>query len=229
MAKFRANSLCTPAIVYLVVSVALVMYIVFFVGMSALTLITKSVLIVIWTFLLNWLCSRGLSVLAWIILLLPVILVLLMACWSVDVHEGLFVNEKLCAQMLRPHVSSPAKPLWEKACPLRKKCDEKNYYWNSKETRCNTDKEQCEYKQYSWNTKKNRCNNIKEEQTKCPEKWNDFKNRCNTKEEQDCADLSYSWNHTYNRCNTNDEEVKLQGDIEQHLASQQQLRRRTGN
>jgi hypothetical protein len=45
----------------------------------------KSALIVLWTFLLNWLCSQGLGVLSWIIVLLPVIMVVLLASWSVDV------------------------------------------------------------------------------------------------------------------------------------------------
>jgi hypothetical protein len=75
--------LCTPALIYLVLSVLLLVVAVFS-GLSALTLIIKSALIVLWTFLLNWLCSHGLGTLAWVILLLPVVLVLLMASWSTD-------------------------------------------------------------------------------------------------------------------------------------------------
>ena len=76
--------LCAPAFIYLVLSVVvLVMGI--FSGISALTLIFKSALIVVWTFLLNWLCSRGFAILAWLILLLPVLLILLLASWSNDV------------------------------------------------------------------------------------------------------------------------------------------------
>ena len=87
MASSLSNTifkLCTPALVYLVISVLVLVYLVFS-GMSALTLIMKSALIVLWTFLLNWLCSRGLGVLSWIIVLLPVIMVVLLASWSVDV------------------------------------------------------------------------------------------------------------------------------------------------
>ena len=87
MASSLSNTifkLCTPALVYLVVSVLVLIYLVFS-GMSALTLIMKSALIVLWTFLLNWLCSRGFGVLSWIIVLLPVIMVVLLASWSVDV------------------------------------------------------------------------------------------------------------------------------------------------
>ena len=75
--------LCTPAFIYLVLSVIMLAVGVFS-GISALTLIFKSALIVLWTFLLNWLCSRGFAVLSWIILLLPVILVVLLASLSAD-------------------------------------------------------------------------------------------------------------------------------------------------
>jgi len=79
--------LCTPALVYLVISVILLVFLIFSGSISALTLIMKSALIVLWTLLLNWLCSRGLGVLSWIIVLLPVILVVLLASWSVDVQS----------------------------------------------------------------------------------------------------------------------------------------------
>ena len=78
--------LCTPALIYLVISVLVLVFLIFS-GISALTLIMKSALIVLWTFLLNWLCSRGLAVLSWIILLLPVVLIVLLASWSVDVQS----------------------------------------------------------------------------------------------------------------------------------------------
>lgn len=75
--------LCTPALIYLVLSIV-VLVMAIFSGISAVTLIIKSALIVLWTFLLNWLCSHGMGTLAWVILLLPVVLVLLMASWSTD-------------------------------------------------------------------------------------------------------------------------------------------------
>lgn len=76
--------LCAPASIYLVLSMV-VLVLGIFSGISALTLIFKSALIVVWTFLLNWLCSRGFAILAWLILLLPVLLILLLASWSNDV------------------------------------------------------------------------------------------------------------------------------------------------
>lgn len=90
MASSLSNTifkLCTPALIYLVISVIVLLSLLFSGSISALTLVMKSALIVLWTFLLNWLCSRGLGVLSWIILLLPVILIVLLASWSVDVQS----------------------------------------------------------------------------------------------------------------------------------------------
>jgi energy-coupling factor transporter transmembrane protein EcfT len=38
---------------------------------SALTMIVKGLFILLWTFVLNWLCSKGFGTLAWVIVLLP--------------------------------------------------------------------------------------------------------------------------------------------------------------
>jgi energy-coupling factor transporter transmembrane protein EcfT len=78
MASF--SKMCEPAKLYLVVSmIFLVMAI--FNRISALTLVIKGVFVLIWTMVLNWLCSKGFSGLAWIIVLLP-FLVLFMAMFT---------------------------------------------------------------------------------------------------------------------------------------------------
>ena len=64
------KKLCEPAKLYLVVSVIFLILAIFH-RISALTLITKGVFVLIWTMVLNWLCSKGFSGLAWIIVLLP--------------------------------------------------------------------------------------------------------------------------------------------------------------
>ena len=78
MASF--SKMCEPAKLYLIVSmIFLVMAI--FSRISALTLLIKGVFVLIWTMVLNWLCSKGFSGLAWIIVLLP-FLVLFMAMFT---------------------------------------------------------------------------------------------------------------------------------------------------
>jgi hypothetical protein len=62
--------ICNPAKLYLVVSAILLVFAVFK-NVSAWTFLIKAAFILLWTFLLNWLCSKGFGTLAWIIVLLP--------------------------------------------------------------------------------------------------------------------------------------------------------------
>jgi hypothetical protein len=60
--------LCTPAIVYLVLSIVAL-----FVGAKVFTII-HVLGIILWTFILNYLCSIGLTTISWILVLLPIII-----------------------------------------------------------------------------------------------------------------------------------------------------------
>ena len=64
--------LCTPALIYLIFSVAQVL-IDTFKGMYNTALI-KILLTIVFTFLLNYLCQAGLGILSWIIIFIPFIL-----------------------------------------------------------------------------------------------------------------------------------------------------------
>ena len=77
------KKLCEPAKLYLVVSVIFLILAIFR-RISALTLITKGFFVLIWTLLLNWLCSKGFKGLAWIIVLLPFIFILMTMCTTMD-------------------------------------------------------------------------------------------------------------------------------------------------
>ena len=67
-----ASRLCTPALIYLIFSVAQVL-IDTFKGMYNTALI-KIILTIVFTFLLNYLCQAGLGILSWIIIFIPFIL-----------------------------------------------------------------------------------------------------------------------------------------------------------
>ncbi len=67
-----ASRLCTPALIYLIFSVAQVL-IDTFKGMYNTALI-KILLTIVFTFLLNYLCQAGLGILSWIIIFIPFIL-----------------------------------------------------------------------------------------------------------------------------------------------------------
>ena len=90
------KKLCDPAKLYLVVSVTFLILAIFR-RISALTLITKGFFVLIWTLLLNWLCSKGFKGLAWIIVLLPFIFILMTMCTTMDMmgmkYEGFYYDD----------------------------------------------------------------------------------------------------------------------------------------
>ena len=89
MSSFK--KLCEPAKLYLVVS-AIFLVLAIFRRISALTLIVKGVFILIWTMVLNWLCSKGFSGLAWVIVLLPFVFLFMAMFTTMDMmgmrYEG---------------------------------------------------------------------------------------------------------------------------------------------
>ena len=66
------KNLCTPAHLYLVLSIIAII-IGFFNKFSAMAIIVKMFWVALWTYLLNFLCKKGLSTVAWIFVVLPFI------------------------------------------------------------------------------------------------------------------------------------------------------------
>jgi len=64
--------LCTPALVYLVLSA--ISFVAMARGMSTSSLFTNALFVILWTFLLNVLCQRGYAALSWVLVLLPILL-----------------------------------------------------------------------------------------------------------------------------------------------------------
>ena len=73
MAKFDFGKYCTPAQVYLVLAViGLVSG--FLKNFRVLTLIFNSIFVVLFAWILNFLCSKGLTAISWVLVLLPFVL-----------------------------------------------------------------------------------------------------------------------------------------------------------
>ena len=90
MRKFDFSKYCTPAQLYLVLGVIGIIS-GFFSNYSVETLLTKALFLVIWAWVLNWLCSKGFKAISWILVLLPFILVLFTYFFikEVAVKEGI--------------------------------------------------------------------------------------------------------------------------------------------
>jgi uncharacterized membrane protein len=71
--KILNMELCTPAIVYLVISVISFIITILHNTPKASYVITSLIWVPLWTALLNWICSKGYTAISWFILLLPVI------------------------------------------------------------------------------------------------------------------------------------------------------------
>ena len=90
MKNFEFSKYCTPAQLYLVLgAIGIIMG--FFKNYSIETLLTKSLFLVLWAWVLNWLCSKGFKAISWILVLLPFIMVLFTYFFIKDVvvKEGL--------------------------------------------------------------------------------------------------------------------------------------------
>jgi hypothetical protein len=68
--------LCTPALVYLVLSV--ISLIGMANGNSVSSLFVNALFVGLWTFLLNVLCQRGYTALSWVLVLLPIIVLIIL-------------------------------------------------------------------------------------------------------------------------------------------------------
>ena len=84
MANFDFSKYCTPAQLYLVLgAIGIIMG--FFKNYGVETLLTNALFLVIWTWVLNWMCSKGFKAISWILVLLPFIMVFFMFLFVKDV------------------------------------------------------------------------------------------------------------------------------------------------
>ena len=75
MGNFEFSKYCSPAQLYLVLgAISIIMG--FLKNYGVWTLLTKAVFLVLWAWVLNWLCSKGFKAISWILVLLPFIMVL---------------------------------------------------------------------------------------------------------------------------------------------------------
>jgi len=84
MGNFDFGNYCTPAQLYLILGVIGIIS-AFFNKFSIETLLTKALFLVIWAWVLNWLCSKGFTAISWILVLLPFIMVFFMFLFVKDV------------------------------------------------------------------------------------------------------------------------------------------------
>lgn len=72
------QKLCTPAKLYFAVTVLSAIFALFN-SVPILAVFMKIIFAFIWTFVLNWLCSKGLTTISWIIVLLPYLILVMVS------------------------------------------------------------------------------------------------------------------------------------------------------
>jgi len=69
------NELCTPAMVYFVISAVAILFALFS-GIALAAVAMKAFFVVFWTYLLNLLCKKGFKSVSWFLVLLPYLMIL---------------------------------------------------------------------------------------------------------------------------------------------------------
>ena len=80
------SSLCTPALIYLILS-AFFIFGSIMMNVSFVTILIKIVFVLAWTWVLNLLCRNNLEVLSWILVILPYLFMIVLVLFGFELLE----------------------------------------------------------------------------------------------------------------------------------------------
>lgn len=86
---------CTPAQLYLILA-GISLLTAFFNNFQVITLVVNGIFVLIWGWILNWLCSKGLKAISWILVLLPFILFIFTFFFAKDIVSKSAHAEGFC-------------------------------------------------------------------------------------------------------------------------------------
>jgi len=81
------ENICTPAVVYLIISMITIM-IAIYNNARVFSILIKWVFVLLWTWVLNFICKSGYPMVSWVLVLLPYILALLMVSVVVEMSAS---------------------------------------------------------------------------------------------------------------------------------------------
>ena len=85
---------CTPAQLYLILA-GISLLTAFFNNFQVITLVVNGIFVLLWGWILNWLCSKGLKAISWILVLLPFILFFFTFFFAKDILATSSIKEGL--------------------------------------------------------------------------------------------------------------------------------------
>jgi energy-coupling factor transporter transmembrane protein EcfT len=92
MAAMNFSRFCTPAQLYLILA-GISLITAFFNDFQVITLVANGIFVLIWGWILNWLCSKGLKAISWILVLLPFILFIFTFFFAKDIISNATYEE----------------------------------------------------------------------------------------------------------------------------------------
>ena len=82
----QLSKLCTPAMLYLIFSAITIIYGVMQ-NFKPMTLVVNVLFVALWTWILNWLCSKGYSIISWVLVVLPFFLIMSTCATTMEVLQ----------------------------------------------------------------------------------------------------------------------------------------------
>jgi hypothetical protein len=66
------SELCTPAKIYILLE-TIVIVLRIFMGSSFMSIVMNVVFVLLWTYVLGWICKKGFKIISWILVLVPLL------------------------------------------------------------------------------------------------------------------------------------------------------------
>jgi signal transduction histidine kinase len=95
MAAINLRRFCTPAQLYLILA-GISLITAFFNDFQVITLVANGIFVLLWGWILNWLCSKGLKAISWILVLMPFILFILTFFFAKGIISNAAHEEGFC-------------------------------------------------------------------------------------------------------------------------------------
>ncbi len=92
MVAINFTRFCTPAQLYLILA-GISLITAFFNDFQVITLVVNGIFVLIWGWILNWLCSKGLKTISWILVLLPFIFFIFTFFFAKDILTTSTIRE----------------------------------------------------------------------------------------------------------------------------------------
>ena len=96
------GKICAPAMLYLVLSIIGLVWLLY-AKFSAMSVLLKAIFVLLWTWLLSYLCLSGYEVISWILVLLPIVFTIVMMVLAFETVKGI-VKKNIRSEIHRERI-----------------------------------------------------------------------------------------------------------------------------